>query len=322
MTPPRFSIVMPTFNHGRWIEQALLSILDQAPHRLEILVMDSVSTDSTPEVLGRYTDVIHWIREKDGGQADAINRGLAMATGEIVAWLNSDDSYLPHALARVDATFSGDPALDFVYGDALEIDESGRILTPNPFTEEADRDRFFFSHDYICQPSLFVRRECLVKVGPLRMDLKWFLDYEWLTRFFSMGLHGRRLPFFLAANRDHPHTKTNSGGLNRWLEIMSVLSAAPSPHPPLLLRPCVWNYSLEFLIKTMNAAGWGRHPGAARDAREARVTVLNTLNRIFMNCVKPRSVDDIMIRFHRDIAPHGSTLQELWDSAASMSAVT
>lgn len=322
MTAPRFSIVMPTFNHGRWIEQALQSILEQAPHRIEIRVMDSLSTDNTVEVLQRYTGKVHWIREKDAGQADAINRGLAMASGEIIAWLNSDDGYLPHALARVDTAFSEDPTLDFVYGDALEIDEGGRILTPNPFTEEADRNRFFFSHDYICQPSLFVRRECLSKVGHLRQDLKWFLDYEWLTRFFSKGLHGKRLPFFLAANRDHPHTKTNSGGLKRWLEIMSVLSAAPSPRPPLLLRPCVWNYSLEYLIKTMNAASWGRHTDSARDAREARAMALNVLNRIFMACVMPQSIDDIMARFHRDIAPHGSTLQDLWISAARMGAVT
>ncbi|HRP03948.1 MAG TPA: glycosyltransferase family 2 protein [Opitutaceae bacterium] len=322
MTAPRFSIIMPTFNHGRWIEQALRSILDQAPHRIEIRVMDSLSTDNTAEVLERYTGCVHWNREKDAGQADAINRGLAMASGEIIAWLNSDDGYLPHAFARVDAAFSEDPALDFAYGDALEIDEGGRILTPNPFTEEADRNRFFFSHDYICQPSLFIRRECLTKVGPLRQDLKWFLDYEWLTRFFSKGLRGKRLPYFLAANRDHPHTKTNSGGLKRWLEIMSVLSAAPPPRPPLLLRPCIRNYTLEYLIKTINAAGWGRHASAASDAREARATTLNTLNRIFMTSVKPRSVDDIMARFHRDIAPHGSTLQDLWTSGARMGAVT
>lgn len=322
MTPPRFSIVMPTFNHGRWIEQALNSIFEQAPYRMEVRVMDSLSTDNTPEVLARYSGRIKWIREKDGGQADAINRGLSMASGEIVAWLNSDDSYLPHALARVDAAFSQDPSLDFVYGDALEIDENGRILTPNPFTEEIDRDRFFFSHDYICQPTLFVRRECLTKVGPLRYDLKWFLDYEWLTRFFSIGLRGRRLPFFLAANRDHPQTKTNSGGWKRWLEIMKVLSAAPPPRPPLLLRPCVWNYSLEFLIKTVNAATWGRHAGATRDAHEARTVVLNALNRLFMMGVNPRSRDDIMARFHRDIAPYGSALQELWASAASMADVT
>ena len=312
---------MPTYNHGRWIEEALRSILEQAPYTLEIRVMDSVSTDATPEILARYAGRIHWVREKDKGQADAINRGLAQCRGEIVAWLNSDDSYLPHALSRVEAAFSADPTLDFVYGDALEIDENGRILTPNPFTEECSRDRFYFSHDYICQPTLFLRRHCLERVGPLREELKWFLDYQWLTRFFAAGLRGRRLPFFLAANRDHPHTKTNSGGLRRWREIMGVLSATPPPGPPLLLRRCVWNYSLEFLIKSLNSAAWGSRADSPRDAREARAALLNTLNGLLMDLVKPRSYDDIMMRYHRDIARHGSTLQALWTRAAVMSVV-
>ncbi|MBE7538557.1 MAG: glycosyltransferase [Opitutaceae bacterium] len=321
MTAPRFSLVMPTFNHGRWIEQALRSMLDQAPFPLEIHVMDAVSTDDTAGILARYSDKIQWVRERDNGQADAINRGLARSRGEIVAWLNSDDSYLPHALARVDAAFSADPGLDFVYGDALEIDPEGRILTPNPFTEECDRDRFYFSHDYICQPTLFLRRECLRKVGALREDLKWFLDYEWLTRFFAAGLRGRRLPFFLAANRDHPQTKTNSGGLNRWREIMGVLTSTPPPGPPMLLRRCVWNYSMEFLIKSLNASPWGRSEHAARDSRDARTAVLNALNSWLMALVRPRSCDDILARYHRDIARHGATLQEIWAAAPAMSAV-
>ncbi len=312
---------MPTYNHGRWIEEALRSILEQAPYRLEIRVMDSISTDDTPAILTRYADRIRWVREKDKGQADAINRGLARCQGEIVAWLNSDDSYLPHALARVDAAFSADPTLDFVYGDALEVDENGRILTPNPFTEECSRDRFYFSHDYICQPTLFLRRHCLAQVGPLREELRWFLDYQWLTRFFAAGLRGQRIPFFLAANRDHPHTKTNSGGLRRWREIMGVLSSTPPPGPPLLLRRCVWNYSLEFLIKSLNAAPWGRRPDSSRDAREARATLLNTLNGVLMRLVTPRSYHDIMMRYHRDVVPHGSTLQELWARAAAMAVV-
>lgn len=321
MTTPRFSIVMPTYNHGRWIGEALRSILEQAPYALEIHVMDSLSTDATAEILARQPEPVKWHREKDGGQADAINQGLAKCTGEIVAWLNSDDSYLPHALSRVDAAFSADPTLDFVYGDALEIDEDGRILTPNPFTEEFNRDRFYFSHDYICQPTLFLRRRCLDRVGPLRENLKWFLDYQWLTRFFATGLCGRRLPFFLAANRDHPHTKTNSGGMRRWREIVGVLSATPPPGPPLLLRRCLWNYSLEFVIKSVNSASWGNHANSPRHAKDSRTALLNALNRWLMRLVCPRSYDDIMMRYRRDIAPHGSTLPELWTRAGSMSVV-
>lgn len=312
MSAPRFSIVMPTFNHGRWIETALRSIFDQHVAETEVIVMDSVSTDETPEILTRFGNRIRWERKKDKGQADAINRGFALVSGEIVAWLNSDDTYLPGAFAHVQAAFAADPTLDFVYGDALEIDQDGRILTPNLFTEDCSRDRFYFSHDYICQPTLFVRREALARVGPLRADLRWFLDYQWLTRFFAAGLKGRRLPHFLAANRDHPQTKTNSGGLRRWWEIMSVLAANPGPGPFLLRRNCIWIYSLEFVIKTINAAPWGAGPDASPEGRQTRTAVLNALNRRFMKLVSPRSFDDIVQRYHRDIAAHGSNVADLW----------
>ncbi len=317
MSTPRFSIVMPTFNHGRWIETALRSIFDQGVVDAEVIVMDSVSTDDTPEILTRFGARIRWQRRKDKGQADAINQGLALARGEIVAWLNSDDTYLPAAFQHVQAAFAADPTLDFVYGDALEIDQDGRILTPNLFTEDCSRERFYFSHDYICQPTLFVRRAALERVGPLRADLRWFLDYQWLTRFFAAGLKGQRLPHFLAANRDHPQTKTNSGGLRRWWEIMSVLAANPGPGPFLLRRNCIWIYSLEFVIKTINAAPWGAGPDASPEGIKTRAVVLNALNRRFMKLVSPRSFDDIVQRYHRDVAARGKTVGDLWARESS-----
>jgi glycosyltransferase involved in cell wall biosynthesis len=317
MSPPRFSIVMPTYNHGRWIDIALRSIFDQGIADVEVIVMDSVSTDDTPEILGRYGDRITWVREKDKGQADAINRGFARTHGEVVAWLNSDDTYLPGAFARVSEAFAADPALDFVYGDALEINEDGGILTPNLFTEDCTRERFYFSHDYICQPTLFLRRSVLAKVGTLRADLRWFLDYQWLSRFFAAGLKGKRLPHFLAANRDHPNTKTNSGGEARWWEIMGVLAANPGPGPFLLARNCIWIYSLEYVIKTINAAEWGAHKHSTEEMRRARQWTLDTLNRWFMRLVSPRSFDDIVRRYQRDIAAHARSVPELWQHAGA-----
>lgn len=312
---PDFTILMPTRNHARWIETALRSVLDQQfPGTLELIVLDALSNDATPEILARYEGRLTWRRQADRGQADAINQGFGLARGRIVAWLNSDDTYLPDALARALAAFAEDPELDFVYGDALEIDQNGIILTPNLFTEECVAERFYGSHDYICQPTLFVRREALARVGPLRTELHWFLDYEWLSRFFKAGLRGRRLPYFLAANRDHPSTKTNSGGLRRWWEIMSVLAANPGPF--VLRRRCLWIYSLEFVIKTLNAAEWGALPDSSADNRRWRQRALDGLNRRFMRLVSPRSFDDIVRRFGRDIVPRGRTIKALWSTPA------
>ena len=310
-TQPTFTIIMPTRNQAQWIEQAVRSVLDQNfSGRVELIVFDALSDDATSEILEHYRDRISWRRAADTGQVDAINRGLAEARGEIVAWLNSDDLYLPDAFARVQAAFAVDPALDFVYGDVLEVNEDGRIMTPNPFTEDCDAARYFCSHNFICQPTVFMRRHVQARVGPLRHDLRWFMDYEWFTRFFKAGLRGLRLKHFLAANRDHPATKTNSGGLARWREAMRVFSANPGPF--VLTRQSIWIYSLEYVIKSLNAAGWAAPADLPPEKRNPRQRIVDRLNAWLMRLVQPRSFDDVIRRFGTDIAPHGANVADLW----------
>lgn len=302
---PDFTILMPTRNHGPWIEQAVRSVLEQEfPGTCELLVLDALSHDNTAEVMQRHAGRLVWRRQADAGQADAINQGLRLARGRVIGWLNSDDVYLPGTFAAIAEAFARDPGLDFVYGDALEIDAAGNILTPNLFTEDCVPGRFYTSHDYICQPTLFFRREAAARVGPLRTKLRWFLDYEWFSRFFQAGLRGLRLPRFLAANRDHPATKTNSGGFPRWWEIMQVL--ADNPGPFVLLRRCGWIYSLELVIKWLNATEPKFFPARWRQ------TMLDSLNRGFMRLVSPRSFADIVRRYEHDILSRGRTITALW----------
>lgn len=311
---PDFTIVMPTRNHARWIDDAVRSVLDQNfPGRIELVVFDALSDDATPQILERYRDRLIWRRECDAGQVDAINRGLREARGQIVAWLNSDDLYLPGALVRVHAAFAADPALDFVYGDVIEINEDGRIMTPNPFTEDCDAARYFFSHNYICQPTVFVRRRVIEQIGVVRDDLRWTMDYEWFTRFFRSGLRGLRLKHFLAANRDHPETKTNSGGLARWWETITVRT--PIPGPPMIARRSTWIYSLEYLIKSLNAAGWSAPAELPREQRNFRQRFVDRLNARLVRLVQARSFGDIVRRYGRDIAPRGPTVADLWRNA-------
>lgn len=308
---PDFTIVMPTRNHARWVEAAVRSVLDQrGAGNIELVVLDALSDDGTAAILERYQDRLIWRRGADGGQVEAINRGLHQARGRIVAWLNSDDVYLPEALHRVRAAFDADPMLDFVYGDVLEIDADGRILTPNLFTEDCVAERYLQSHNFICQPALFMRPRVPGHLGPLRADLRWFMDYEFFSRFFKAGLRGRRLPHFLAANRDHPATKTNSGGFARWREAMRV--HAGNPGPCMLWRRSTWIYTLEYVIKTLNAAGWAapdRLPAASRNWRQRAV---DRLNRRLLRLIQPRSFDDIVRRYAADIAPHGPTVADTW----------
>lgn len=311
---PRFSIVMPTRNHARWIETAARSVLDQNfAGPVEFVVYDALSDDGTAEILSRYQDRLTWRREKDHGQVDAINRGLAAAKGEILAWLNSDDLYLPGALRQVHDAFTADPALDFVYGDALEIDEDGRILTPNLFTEDCAAERYLYSHNFMCQPTVFLRREAVARIGALRDDLRWFMDYEWFSRLHRAGCRGRRLPHFIAANRDHPSTKTNSGGLARWWEAMRVFAAHSGPF--LLRRRSIWIYSLEYVIKSLNAAGWAAPVDLPIDKRDPRQRTVDHLNAWLMRLVRPRSFDDIARRFGTTIAPLATNVSDLWRAA-------
>lgn len=302
-----FTVIIPTRDQGRWIEDTLQSVLDQPGTPPEVLVFDACSADNTSEVLERYRDRIHWTRETDKSQAEAINKGFSRATGEIVAWLNSDDLYLPEAFDHVRTAFTENPELDFIYGDALEIDSNGRILGPNLFTEDFQIERLLLSHDFICQPTFFIRRNALARAEPLREDLHWFFDYAWLSRLSLTGTRGLRLKAFLAANRFHPETKTNSGGLARWREVMRTL--AVNPGPPFLLRRSCWVYSLEFVIKELTRL-------TANGARKNPLNrLLPMLHAAFLRLVNPRSREDIQERFQREIAPLGGTIQGLWANA-------
>ncbi len=302
----RISVVMPTRNQAHFIRTAVDSVLRQTDAAVDLLVQDACSDDGTAEILAGYGARLHWQRERDDGQVDAIMRGFRRSTGEIWAWLNSDDAYLPGALARVQAAFTADPALDFVYGDVLEVDRAGQILTPNIGTESPDRARYLYSHNYICQPSLFVRRRVVEQVGPVRDDLQWFMDYEWIGRFFQQGLRGCRLPAFLAVNREYPETKTNQGGWKRYRELLGIQRGRPGPL--LVRRPAIRIYSVELWLKRQarRRAATGRPPGRLEQKGHA----------LLWSWVKPREESDIRARFARDFGDRGLTsIDRIWEQA-------
>lgn len=305
----KFSIIMPTYNQGLFIEEAVLSVLNQTNVDCELIVYDSLSTDATPDILSKYKTRIIWVREKDKGQVDAINRGLKGATGDILAWLNSDDLYMPFALKHVMDAFLEDPELEFVYGDALEIDRSGNITTPNLFTEDYNRDRYLFSHNYICQPSIFFKKSVMEKIGPMKDNLQWVMDYEWFGRFFIQGIKGKRIPFFLSANRNYPQTKTSSGGLRRYFEIIKILYNRSRfeflQHKVFLI------YTLEFFIKAINTI----LEKLRKDSFFYRLLseVNRKLNNKFLLLIAPSSINDIIKRFNKNILRCGNNVNDIWE---------
>src|SRR5574337_438603 len=156
---PLVSIITPSFNQGRFIRDTIESVLSQGYPRLEYLVMDGGSTDETVEILRSYGDRLIWRSAPDGGQADAVNTGVRLAKGEIIGWLNSDDTYQPGAIKAAVDYLIAYPETAVVYGDAHYIDERGEVIGTYP-TEDFDLDRLAQAC-LICQPTAFIRRSAL-----------------------------------------------------------------------------------------------------------------------------------------------------------------
>jgi glycosyltransferase involved in cell wall biosynthesis len=192
---PKITIVTPSYNQARFLEATLRSIHDQGYPNLEHIVIDGGSTDGSVEILRRFEDKLaYWVSEPDRGQTDALIKGFSRATGEILAWLNSDDLYEPHTLWEVADFFSRHPEVQFVYGDALWIDTEGRVLKPK---KEIAFSRFIwlYDHNYIPQPSSFWRREIYEAVGGLDPRFDLAMDADLWIRFAEKTklVHVRRV---------------------------------------------------------------------------------------------------------------------------------
>jgi glycosyltransferase involved in cell wall biosynthesis len=202
---PLVSIVTPSFNSGRFLEETIRSVLDQDYPRIEYLVMDGGSTDGTLDILRRYAGHLQYVSEADHGQTDAVNRGFGLSHGSIFAFLNADDTYLPGAVSAAVRAFREDPELGAVYGDAWHVDQDGRRISPypvEPFSPERLARRCF-----ICQPAAFLHREAFQAAGMLDPTLRFALDYDLWIR-VSRRYRMKKIDAFLATSRMHHENKT------------------------------------------------------------------------------------------------------------------
>jgi glycosyltransferase involved in cell wall biosynthesis len=218
---PRISVVTPSYNQGRFLEATLRSVLLQGYADLEYIVIDGGSTDESVHILRRYEPwLAGWVSEPDRGQSDAINKGFAHATGEILAWLNSDDLYEPGALTYVGQVFAARPNCALLYGGGWEVDEDGKKTAHCDWIRPFDR-RLFLTSNFILQPAVFWRRRLWEQVGELDPARNWTMDWEWLIRATAV-VQPHYLPTELACWRVRPDIKTVSGGLRRRAEIAAV----------------------------------------------------------------------------------------------------
>lgn len=208
---PKISIITPSFNQGQFIKETIESVLNQNYPHLEYLVMDGGSTDETVKILKSYGEKINWVSKKDRGQAAAINEGIKKSTGEIIAYLNSDDVMLPHTLKRVADYFMSHDEAMWLTGDYSIINEKGqKIQSFVPKYKTLLRKLPYFNTlvvaNFIIQPSTFWKRSLTDEIGFLDESLHLCLDFDyWLRIIKKHPLHV--LPNKLSLFRIHGASK-------------------------------------------------------------------------------------------------------------------
>ena len=207
---PRITIVIPTYNQGRFIGATLQSIIDQQFPNLELIVVDGGSTDNTLDVIRQYeTHLAWWVSESDSGQAEAINKGFRRSTGEIMAWINSDDLVAPGALYRVADHFSKHPETQAVYGDRIVINEEG--LEIGRWILPSHSNRVLQWADFVPQETLYWTRKAWNLIGA-RLDetFRFAMDWDFLLRLSAKQIDIQHLPVFQGLFRIHHQQKTSS----------------------------------------------------------------------------------------------------------------
>ncbi len=218
---PLVSIITPSYNQAAFLESTIRSVLEQDYPNLEYILVDGGSTDGSVDILHRYADrLAWWVSEKDAGQTDAINKGFARAKGDILAWLNSDDTYEPHAVAEAVEFLRSHPEVGMVYGDANFINESGRVI--GRFSAaQTDYQRLQCGYVHIPQQASFWRASLWRKVGPLDPSFYFAMDYDlWvrLARVSKLYYHPRLWANF----RLHNQGKTLAADDRCWPEMLRV----------------------------------------------------------------------------------------------------
>jgi glycosyltransferase involved in cell wall biosynthesis len=204
---PRISIVTPSYNQGQFLEETIRSVLLQGYPNLEYIIMDGGSTDNSAAIIKKYEPwLTYWVSEKDNGQADAIFRGFERATGEIIAWINSDDFYLPGAFEKVAKLFQSKHHTEMIAGACRHIGAKGKVKTKN-YGLEQDFHSLLHVGMFASQPAMFWRRDIYHEVGGLDPYLTFCMDYDLSLKFYRRQ-PARLCHQVLAAYRWHENTKS------------------------------------------------------------------------------------------------------------------
>ena len=221
MTLPLVSIVTPSYNQGRFLESTIRSVLEQEYPNIEYILVDGGSTDGSIDIIQRHSDrFAWWVSEKDKGQTDAINKGFSHAQGDILAWINSDDTYEPYAVSEAVDFLRAHPEVGLVYGDANFIDETGGVIARFP-AAQTDYQRLRRGYVHIPQQAAFWRADLWKKVAPLDPSFFFAMDYDlWIRLAAHAALKNK--PRVWANFRLHVGGKTITADERCWPEMLRI----------------------------------------------------------------------------------------------------
>jgi glycosyltransferase involved in cell wall biosynthesis len=260
---PRVSIVTPSFNQGQFIEATIRSVLLQGYPNLEYIIIDGGSTDGSVEVIRKYEDsVAYWVSEQDQGQSDAINKGWKLARGEIVAYLNSDDLYLPGTVSRVVRHFLAHPDISVVYGSHRLLNAASEVMREEVIPPDWSESVFIYCFP---QPTSFFRRDTLHRIGNLDTSFHYSMDYDFFVRLALAGERFSRVPGPpLAAVRIWEGAKSSNRSERGAAEDFRIIArAAVDPRLPQAVRDrlpyikahaCLWPAYEYYLRGEMRSA--------------------------------------------------------------------
>jgi len=222
---PRITVVTPSYNQGEYLEATILSVIGQGYPNLEYIIIDGGSTDNSVSIIRKYESRLHyWVSEPDFGQAAAINKGFGFASGEIFAWLSSDDLYMPQALFYMAENYLSSSSKDCIYfGNCIHFSQKDSELLASGSNVVLYSKKYpLHLFDYIIQPSAFWTKSVWLQVGELNTDLHYAFDWKWFLRAEMARVSFRSIDIPLSLYRIHDRHKSAIGGEKRQKEIISI----------------------------------------------------------------------------------------------------